>query len=116
VPYFTQVPISAGQTLWRQGDHADGLYLIEVGSLRATYSFDDHRRLVQETMVAGTVAGDLSTLSDTQRNATVVAERDGVLWKLEMDALGKLGREKPEVARDFIHIVLKGELGQMPRM
>jgi SulP family sulfate permease len=25
LPYFTQVPVSAGQTLWKQGDPADGL-------------------------------------------------------------------------------------------
>lgn len=109
LPYFTQVPIAAGQTMWKQGDPADGLYLIEIGSLRATYAYDDHRRLVQETMVAGTMAGDLSTLSDTPRNATVMAERDGLLWKLDKEALRSLEKAKPDVAREFIHIVLKGE-------
>jgi SulP family sulfate permease len=109
LPYFTQVPITAGQTMWKQGDPADALYLIEIGSLRATYAYDDHRRLVQETMVAGTMAGDLSTLSDTPRNATVMAERDGLLWKLDKEALRSLEKARPDVAREFIHIVLKGE-------
>ena len=107
-PYFTQLPSTVGTTLWTQGDQANALYLIESGSLRATYSYDDHTNPVQETMVAGTIAGDLSLLSDTARNATVVVERDAVLWKLDRAALAALERELPEVARRFIQVVLKG--------
>lgn len=60
-------------------------------------------------MVAGTIAGDLSTLSDTSRNATAVVERDCRLWKMDQEALDRLEKEHPEVARGFIKIVLKGE-------
>jgi SulP family sulfate permease len=108
VPYFTSYPIASGETLWAQGDSPDGLFLIESGSLRATYAYADHTELVQETMVAGTVAGDLSMLSDTQRNATVVAERDAQLWKMDQAQLEQLEKDKPEVARAFVKIVLKG--------
>lgn len=107
-PFFTRITIPGGQVLWHQNDLADGLYLIEVGSLRATYYYGDERKQVQETMVAGTVAGDLSTLSDTKRNATVVAERDCVLWKMDREGLEKLERENAECGREFIQVVLKG--------
>ncbi|OCF36928.1 vacuolar protein [Kwoniella heveanensis BCC8398] len=107
VPYFKQVSILSGDTLWAQDEVADGLYLIESGCLRATYAYDDHTSLVQETMVAGTIAGDLSTLSETKRTCTVVAERDCVLWKMDKAGLETLEKEKPETARRFIKIVLK---------
>ncbi len=107
-PFYVERVISSGTTLWRQKDRPDGLYLIVSGSLRATYSYDDHRELVQETMVAGTIAGDLSTLSDTARNATVVAERDCILWKMDKEGLERLEKEKPGVAQRYIRIVLKG--------
>ena len=106
--YFTQLEVPSQHTLWTQGDQADGMYLIESGSLRATYLFDDYLEKVEETMVAGTIAGDLSTLSETKRNATVVSERECVLWKLDRDGLKKLEEEKPEIARSFVKIVLKG--------
>lgn len=109
VPYFTRRPIAANEILWRQGEPADGLYLVEIGSLRATYAFDDHRELIQETMVAGTVAGDLSCLSRTSRNATVVAEREGVLWMLSEEALERMYKENEGVGREFVRVVLKGE-------
>lgn len=106
----------ANEILWKKDDQATALYLIEIGSLRATYDHDHgHERVgaggIQETMVAGTIAGDLSMLSGTRRNATVIAERDGVLWRLDTESLGRLEKDKPDVARDFIKIVLKGELG-----
>jgi SulP family sulfate permease len=109
VPYFTAVQIMGGDTLWKQHDPADGLYLIESGCLRATYSYDDHSELVQETMVSGTVAGELSMLSDTPRNATVVAEKDSRLWKLDRAGLERMEGEKPGIARKFVMIVLKCE-------
>lgn len=114
-PYFTRTALSANTILWRQSHPADGLYLIESGSLRATYSYDNHTKEVQETMVAGTIAGDLSTLSGTTRNATAVAERDCVLWKMDLEGLAKLEQDHPEVARRFTRIVLKGK-SQSPRL
>jgi SulP family sulfate permease len=107
-PFFTRIEVSSNTVLWRQSDSPDGLYLIEHGSLRATYSYDNHTREVQETMVAGTIAGDLSTLSNTARNATTVAERDCVLWRMDIEALERLEKEHPATARRFTRIVLKG--------
>jgi len=115
-PFFTERIVPSGTTLWKQRDRADGLYVIESGSLRATYSYDDHRELIQETMVALTIAGDLSTLSDTRRNATVVAERDSVLWKMDMEGLERLEKEKQDVAQRFVRNVLKGERTSQSRV
>jgi Cyclic nucleotide-binding domain len=93
--------------LWKQGDAADGVYVIGAGVLRATYSFA-HTPAIEESMVPGTLAGELSGLAGLPRNATVVAERAAVLWYLSEEALGRLGVENPELARTFTALVLKG--------
>lgn len=108
-PYFEPNPVETGDVLWRQDDAPDGLFLIESGSLRATYQYEDHTEFVHETMVAGTVAGELSALSGVRRNATVVAERDSMLWKLSAAGLERMEKEKPEAARKFVKMILKGE-------
>ncbi|KAJ9102047.1 hypothetical protein QFC19_004975 [Naganishia cerealis] len=107
VPYLAPVHAKAGETIWERDEMADALYLIESGCLRATYEYEDHCELIQETMVAGTVAGELTMLSASKRNATVVAERDSKLWKLDQQGLEKMEKERPEIARRFIKIVLK---------
>lgn len=125
VPYLQRVCYPAGHVLWRQNDPADGLYVIERGVLRASYLFnswasntgvstddDEHNAEsphVQESMVSGTLAGELTALSDMPRNATVIVERDVVLWKLGRDNFKKMQREDPQLASAFVEAVLKGQ-------
>ena len=58
-------------------------------------------------MVGGTFAGELSALSRLPRNSKVVVEKDAVLWRLSIEDLEKLEEMHPELARQFIHLVLK---------
>lgn len=109
-PYFKTLVVPTGETVYTQGDQADGLYLIESGVLRATYSFADRADIVEESCVAGTLSGELSALAGEPRNATVVAERQAVLWKLSTQDLAKLEKDHPEDARLLIKLVLKCEL------
>lgn len=105
-PYFARVTINEGETLWKQGELSDALYLIESGVLRASYSFPT-ATAIEESMVAGTVAGELSAISGMTRNATVIAERDTVLWRLSTDELRRMEAEKPDLARAFVKLILK---------
>lgn len=107
-PYLERVTLPATHVLWTQDDRADGLFIIESGLLKATYEFANPARRFVESMVAGTVAGELSALSDSPRNATVVVEHDAVLWKLSNVNLRRLRMEEPELSHIFIQLVLKG--------
>ncbi|KAI9457395.1 sulfate transporter family-domain-containing protein [Russula earlei] len=106
-PYFERIAVPEGHVLWKQGDTADGLYVIGAGVLRATYRFAAHTPAIEESMVPGTLAGELSGLAGLARNATVVVERSAVLWRLGGDALCRLEAERPELARKFTALVLK---------
>ena len=106
VPYFTRVTVTEGEVLWTQGEPPDALYLIQSGVLRASYCFAASRG-IEESMVAGTLAGELSGVSGTSRNATVVVERDAILWRLGTDDLQRLEEKEPALARDFIRLILK---------
>ena len=59
-------------------------------------------------MVAGTVAGELSALSESARNATCVVERPAVVWKLTINNLRRMEIEHPEMAKTFVKLILKG--------
>uniref|UniRef100_A0A0W0FIS6 Putative vacuole protein n=1 Tax=Moniliophthora roreri TaxID=221103 RepID=A0A0W0FIS6_MONRR len=107
IPYLQRLSIPEGYVLWKQDDPPDGLYIIEAGVLRASYRFAKHTQSIEESMVPGTLAGELSALSNLPRNATVIAERPAILWKLTIENLKRLETEEPEVARIFIQMVLK---------
>lgn len=106
--YMSRIHAQAGDVIWCQGDAPDGLYVIESGVLRAKYKFSDRDDYVEESMVGGTLAGELTALSDLPRNATVSVEQDAVLWKFSSDDRRKLETENPELARMFAHLILKG--------
>ncbi|KAF8147769.1 hypothetical protein K438DRAFT_1989463 [Mycena galopus ATCC 62051] len=105
--YLQRTSVPEGFTLWKQNDPADGLYIIESGVLRASYKFSDHSEVIEESMVPGTLAGELSALSNLPRNASVVVERAAVLWKLSLSNLQRLEDEEPILARKFTQLVLK---------
>jgi len=106
--YFTKVIVPTSHVLWRQGDEPDGLYIIESGVLRAIYAFVNQTQHFEESMVPGAVAGELSALSDSLRNATCVVDHHATLWKMSMQDLDRLRREKPGLATLFTQLVLKG--------
>lgn len=108
MPYFTRVTVPRGTKLWSVGEDPDAFYVIEAGMLRAVYILSDGSHSISESMVAGTVAGELSFLSRTKRNTNVVAERDSVLWKMDVDAHEQMGKELGwATARKFEETVLK---------
>ncbi len=109
IPYLERMSVPEGTVLWTQDQPPDGLYIVESGILRATYYFADPTPPMVETMVPGTIAGELSMLSGLERNATCVVERAAVLWKLSTESLAQLQQQKPELARAFMKLILKGE-------
>ena len=107
--YFERLSVPTGHVLWNQYDLSDGLYVIESGVLRASYEFANPAQHFEESMVAGTLAGELTALSDSTRNATVIVEQAAVLWRLSIENIRRLQMDEPELARTFIQLVLKGK-------
>jgi sulfate permease, SulP family len=105
--YFTRIQVSENTLLWRRGDRPDGLYVVESGVLRATYDWDNSE-IITESMVSGTLAGELSGLANMPRNTTVVAENTSIVWKLDKAHWARFKEEQPGLAHRFIELVLKG--------
>jgi len=108
--------LDKGTVLFRSGERPDdGLYFVESGVLKAIYQFHDHSdeslsATIAESMVAGTLAGELSALSGEPRNATVVvSSEEAVVWQMTKSDLEELqsGEESGEVGRVFVGLVLK---------
>ncbi|KAF9788413.1 sulfate transporter family-domain-containing protein [Thelephora terrestris] len=105
VNYLERQTLPEGHVLFKQGDVSDALYIIESGVLRALYRFAEHSPTIEESMVPGTLAGELTGLSGLERNATVLVERDAVVWKLSREKLKVLEREQPDLARVFTRLI-----------
>jgi len=109
--YFKRMELLEGQILWQRGDLPDGLYVIAAGVMRATYTWDNSDS-ISESMVAGTLAGELTGLAGMPRNADVMAEKASVLWRLSNEDWALFKTEQPTLAHRFVELVLKGVIEQ----
>jgi SulP family sulfate permease len=103
--YFTKKEFVAGTVIYHRGQPANGFYLVEEGVLRAMYEIPQGR--YYESIVAGTTCGELPFFSETDRTATVQAERDTVAWVMDRPSWEKLRKQHPDVAQELFRISLK---------
>ncbi|KAG9239426.1 sulfate transporter family protein-like protein [Amylocarpus encephaloides] len=104
-PFLTKKAYLAGTVLYQCGESATGFYLLEDGILRADYDLPQGRYF--ESIVAGTTCGELPFFSETDRTATVQAERDCTTWLMDRDNWERLQKAEPDVAQELLRISLK---------
>ncbi|HHQ41859.1 MAG TPA: cyclic nucleotide-binding domain-containing protein [Chromatiales bacterium] len=69
-----RILLSAGETLFREGERGEECYMVESGLLRATRrASQDGRELLLATFAPGDIVGELALIDDEPRSATVTA-------------------------------------------
>ena len=100
------VTIEGGETLLREGDPADGIYLVFWGRLQARLGDDDDPTVIGEAG-RGEVVGEAALLTDRPRGATVVALRDSQLLRLSVEAFEDLLAQSPMLLRPIAGQVIE---------
>lgn len=112
-PYFLRVEFKREMPIWRIGANADCFYLIQSGILKASYAWPsllplkngslttaqspERKNQIEESMLPGTVAGDHTFLAQLNRNTSVTAETDAVLWKMDRASWKKIDINSREI-------------------
>ncbi|CAG8597490.1 66_t:CDS:10 [Acaulospora morrowiae] len=106
-PYFHEVNVPSGEILWNQGDSPNCLYLVDHGVLRVHWRAAEgvHARPV-ESILPGTLAGELGFFTKRKRDATLYADQRCVLWQMKTEDYDKLLENDPKVANDFMRLAL----------
>lgn len=105
--YFHEINVPSGAVLWHQDDAPDCLYLVGKGILKATWKAteEDKARPV-ESILPGTMAGELGFFTDKRREATLIAENECVLWIMRRSDYEKLLQDEPNLANEFMRLAL----------
>lgn len=80
-----RVQLRSGETLIRQGEPGDCMFLLASGRLRATVERADGRTVVVGEVGRGEVVGEMALLIDEPRSATIRAIRDSELFRLSKE-------------------------------
>ncbi|MFL5827605.1 MAG: patatin-like phospholipase family protein, partial [Thermoleophilaceae bacterium] len=95
------VRVRASEWLFRQGEEADGLYVVVAGRLEAIAVDGDDENLLR-ILGPGSVVGELALLADTTRSASVRARRDTELLSLRRSDFEALVSEDPAFAKALL--------------
>jgi SulP family sulfate permease len=107
LPYLDIVDLDDGQVLFRQGEAADALYLIERGRLSVVLTVPHDSPLRLRSTVGCTVIGEMGVYRHVERFASVTAEGPSRTRRLSRDGLERLQREDPSTACAFHAMIVR---------
>lgn len=95
--HLEPLAITQGETLFNQGDAADGLYVVSRGSFGVYAADADSQEVRLSICHRGEAFGEIALLSGDVRSATVRAEEDGEVLRLDKSRFMSLVRADPSV-------------------
>jgi sigma-B regulation protein RsbU (phosphoserine phosphatase) len=107
----SEVHFSEGEAVFNRGDVGLALYVIEKGSVRV-HDGD----LVLNRLGPGEVFGEIAGLGGMERTASVTAEADLELLRVEREALYGTLRTRPEALKGLVSMLCERESGLADRM
>lgn len=105
--YFERRQVSAGTTLYQEGESSDTIDLIASGRIAIMVRGDDGQGLRLRRMAGQTVVGEMGFFRNRPRAASVVAERSGVLYTLTREKFDELMRDEPEFGAAFMGFIIR---------
>jgi diguanylate cyclase (GGDEF)-like protein len=104
---------AAGQTLVREGDEGDELFIISKGTVTVSICCADGASLEVSTLRSGDFFGEMSVVERAPRSATCVALEDCELFSLSEADFESLMRAKPLVAARLMRSMLEVQLSRL---
>lgn len=105
-----KTPLGPGETLFRQGDAGDAMYLVAEGEVLVQVGAPGAAATVVDRLAPGAVVGEMALLTSPTRSATVVAAADGArLWRLDRASFEHLVARFPDVLAK-VHAVARPRL------
>ena len=101
------IRLPGGETLIRQGDAAEELYVVMQGRLEVVVERDGGTEEVVEQIGQGACVGEMALLVDEPRSATVRALRDSELVRLSRSDFYRLLEEHPRAAVELSRTLVR---------
>jgi predicted acylesterase/phospholipase RssA/CRP-like cAMP-binding protein len=98
------VHVAAGEVIFSEGDPGTGLFLVVSGRLRVSVAADGAERVLYD-VGRGAIVGEMATLTDRPRAATVQAVRDSDLLLLRVSSFTALLERSPALVTGMIRLL-----------
>jgi NTE family protein len=102
-----RVSVPGGQTLFRENDVADALYVVMSGCLGVSVSDGHGGDTLISRIVAGETVGEMGILDGGFRSATVEALRDSELLRLDKSSCERLVEQYPRSMLSLVSLLVR---------
>ncbi len=100
------ISLAAEQSLFRQGDPGDSMYIVDSGLLEVRLRVEHGATRVLDRLDAGAAVGEMALLTGQPRTAGVVAITDSRLLRVSKVGFDRLTERHPAVASGFANAVM----------
>lgn len=102
------VTLTSGETLIRQGDPGDCLYVVVSGRLRVVLEEDGKEVRVFREVGRGESIGEMALVTGEKRTATIYATRDAEVARLSQESFDRLLERHPQaVTKSFTRAIIQ---------
>jgi CRP/FNR family transcriptional regulator len=98
LPLLSSRKIKAGETIFRELDPSDALYIVERGKVVVSKHVSGQTDIVLTRFVPGDFFGEMGLFDAAPRSASAYAEIDTQLWKLDRKVFHDILNNRPEIA------------------
>ncbi len=96
-----KVHIDADQLVWRKDEPGDYLLLLLDGEMQVFIENNNNHEIILDTIHAGNIVGEFSSLDGLPRSASVRTRSDCVAMKISGPAFRKLLNKVPDILEDL---------------
>lgn len=105
--YFTEVPVVAGECIIQQGEESAGLYFLESGEVSVIFKHPyTHAEVRLRKMGAGNIVGEIGLYTKARRAASIIADKNCVLYHLSEQNLHEMEQKEPALAIAFHKLIV----------
>lgn len=99
--FLERITFKKEDCLIHQGDEADTLYFIELGSVSVYLQTDSGERVRLQTYGLGTAVGEMDLYQGVKSNASVIADSPVIAYRLTRGGLARMKEKDPSLAATF---------------
>jgi CRP-like cAMP-binding protein len=99
------VEFAPGETIVRQGDSADAVYIVTEGEAEVLLQDVDGHEIILTTMGRHSLFGETAVISKGRRTATVRARERVVTFKISAEVFLDLVRQSPEIGMQVMTVL-----------
>lgn len=103
----TSVALVAGQSLFLEGDNAEGFYVVKSGGLKATRISADGGEQLLAVFSMGDAIGEMAIFDEAPRSATITALRPSTLIYWSKAGFFRFADEHPELYRLMLSMIAR---------